>query len=425
MPDQPAPTGAALLAYGAATRLIPLLAPPILRRRLKRGKEDPARWREKLGEPSAPRPDGPLIWLHAVGLGEVLALRGLITAMARIDPDLSFLVTSTARSSAQVMGRNLPPRTAHQFLPLDAPQYLRRFLGHWQPDLSIWSEQDLWPNAMRMAHARKIPLALVNARITVDSFNRRKWGRALYRDVLARMSLIAAQEQGSATRLQALGAQNVRVTGSLKSAAPALEFDATARAALTPALSDRQPWLAVSTHPGDEAEAIAAQATLFAQDPRQILILVPRDAHRATDIKAALKAANLPFSQRSTGALPKPGDAVYLADTYGELGLFFTLANRVLIGGGFDQIGGHNPWEGAALNTAIFFGPDTTNFAADYAQLTEAQAAICTPSGTLADHLMNADTAMLSTNAHALWQNARTALDPLAADLLALRKDTA
>ncbi len=160
-PERVRPMGPALRGYLLAARAVPLVAPALLRRRLARGKELPDRWREKLGEASRPRPDGRLVWLHAVGLGEVLALRGLIAAMAQLS-DVSFLVTSTTRGSAEVLAANLPPRSVHQFLPLDAPGYLDRFLDHWRPDLSIWSEQDLWPGAVVAADRRGIPLALVN-----------------------------------------------------------------------------------------------------------------------------------------------------------------------------------------------------------------------------------------------------------------------
>ena len=187
--------GLALTAYLAASRAIPLVAPMLLRRRLARGKELPDRWQEKLGQPTQPRPDGPLIWLHAVGLGETLALRGLIAAMAEQAPAAEFLVTSTTRASAEVLAANLPPRTRHQFLPLDAPRYLARFLDHWRPALSVWAEQDLWPGAVAATDSRGIPLALVNARMNADAFARRARWASLYADLFARFRLICAQDQ--------------------------------------------------------------------------------------------------------------------------------------------------------------------------------------------------------------------------------------
>lgn len=407
----------ALRAYGLAARAIPLIAPTLLRRRLKRGKEDAARWCEKLGEPTADRPQGTLIWLHAVGLGEVLALRGLITALADIDPDLNFLVTSTARSSSQVMGSNLPPRTTHQFLPLDAPQYLSKFLTHWRPDLSIWSEQDLWPNAIAMTDRTGIPVALVNARMNAASLSKRRFGRALYQAAFARMSLIAAQEAQTAANLESLGAQNVRVTGSLKSAAPALTCDATELAKLQSQCAGRKPWVLASSHAGDEAAAIAAQSTLLKDDPSQLLILAPRDANRAKDAGEAVDKAGLSAITRSIGGPITAQTQVYIADTYGELGLWYRLCDRALIGGSFGGLGGHNPWEAAALDCAILHGPDTANFAADYEALGNDNAAIKTSAETLTDDLRRPDLATIASNARALSDTARTSLAPLAQDL--------
>ncbi|MDR7124869.1 glycosyltransferase N-terminal domain-containing protein [Pseudotabrizicola sp. 4114] len=416
----PAPKGLALRAYLAASPLIAALGPLILRRRLARGKEDPARVAEKRGFASAPRPEGRLIWLHAVGLGEVLALRGLIAALSRLDPALSFLITSSARSSAQVIGANLPQRTQHQYLPLDAPAYLSRFLDHWRPDLSVWAEQELWPGAVVAAHARGIPLALVNARMTDAGFARRAKARGLYGDLLARFTLIAAQDNRSADHLRALGAPQVRVTGSLKSAAPPLAADPAALAQAQAALQGRRVWVAGSTHPGDEAQAMAAQTALWQADPRWLLILAPRDAGRAGTLAAQLTDASLPFARRSLGRVPSTGDAVWLADTYGEMGLWYRLAEAALIGGGFDATGGHNPWEAAHFSAAILHGPDISNFVNDYKALHDEAAAVSVPFGKLAEVLQDPDLPDIALRASQIVQRAANGLDPLAADLAAL-----
>lgn len=418
MPERPtdSPTGLALRIWLAASRAIPLLSGPILRRRLARGKEDHQRWREKLGEPSAPRPEGRLVWLHAVGLGEVLALRGLIAEMARLAPDVSFLVTSTARSSAQVIGANLPPRTVHQFLPLDAPVYLRRFLDHWRPDLSVWAEQELWPGAIVATHARSIPLAFVNARITAESFERRRRARALFADLLARFSLIVAQDAATAERLGRLGAGDVTTGGSLKLASPPLVADERELERLRAALGGRRVWVAASTHAGDEAEAMAAAKALH----DRLLILVPRDIRRADAIAEALSGLGLSHCRRSKGELPSAETRVYLADSYGELGLWYRLADAALIGGGFDRIGGHNPWEAVALGVAVLHGPDTRNFAADYARLDGAGGARAVARGGLIDALRAPALAELASRAGALLDAEKGRIAPLACDLIAL-----
>ena len=401
-----------LRLYLAVSRALPLIAPLVLRRRLARGKEDPARWREKLGQASAARPDGPLIWLHAVGLGEVLALRGLIGALALQRPELWFLVTSTTRASATVLAANLPGRTLHQFLPLDAPGYLGAFLDHWRPDLSVWAEQDLWPGAVLAADRRGIPLALVNARMNDAAYARRSRARRLFGDLYARFGLIAAQDAPTAALLARLGAV-ARIGPSLKAAAPALAADAQTLGALRRAVQGRRLWLAASTHAPDEAVALAAQAVLFAADPAWLLILAPRIAARGAGIVAGVQ---LPVTQRSAGQAP--GGAVYVADTFGEMGLWYRLCPVTLIGGSFNAVEGHNPWEPAALGSAILHGPRTANFAADYALLGQGAARLVS-ADTLADAL-HADPAPFAARARALADAAQGSLAPLARDLIAL-----
>ena len=409
------PKGPLLRAYLLASRALPLFAPAILRRRLARGKELPYRWREKLGEPSLPRPEGRLIWLHAVGLGEVLALRGLIAAMADRAPEAMFLVTSTTRASAEVLATNLPPRTCHQFLPLDAPGYLRRFLDHWRPDLSVWAEQDLWPGAVVATAAQGVPLALVNARMNAGAFIRRSRWHGLYADLFARFGLIVAQDQVTAAHLLALGAGQVRVTGSLKSAAPPLEADSGNLTRMRSAVVGRRVWLAASTHPEDEAVALATQARLWRSDPRWLLVLVPRYPDRAAHCLAAV-----PDDLPVTRAGQSPTGAVHLVDAFGQLGLWYRLAPVALMGGSFGPVEGHNPWEPAALGVAVLHGPRVANFAADYAKLDSKGAAHPIKPGELADLLQTLDSATMGARGLSLATDARGSLDPLARDLLAL-----
>lgn len=410
--DPPAP-GLSLRGYLAATAAIPLFAPAHLQRRLTRGKEHPARWREKLGEASEPRPDGPLVWLHAVGLGETLALRGLIAAMA----DLSgahFLVTSTTRASAEVFSANLPPRTQHQFLPLDAFAYLARFLDQWRPALSVWAEQDLWPGAVAATSARGIPLALVNARMNADAYARRRRWRGLYADLLARFSLVTAQDDATARHLAALGATGVRVAPSLKAAAPALAAEAGALAAARAALVGRHCALLASSHAEDEAVLFSA---LRRPGPKPLVLVAPRDPARGPEIAARAASLGLSATLRSAGQGPDAG--LWIVDTFGEMGLWYRLCPVTLIGGTFGATEGHNPWEPAALGSAVLHGPRIANFAADFAALHRSAAALpVQPEGLIP--ALTADHGAMALRAGALAEEARGALSPLARELLAL-----
>lgn len=408
------PRGLGLWSYLALSRAIPLAAPMLLRRRLQRGKEVTDRWREKLGEAGLPRPEGPLIWLHAVGLGEVLALRGLIAAMAAEVPEAEFLVTSTTRGSAEVLAGNLPPRTRHQFLPLDAPRYLARFLDHWNPALSVWAEQDLWPGAVVATARRGIPLALVNARMNADAFARRWRWRGLYADLFARFRLVLAQDEATAAHLARLGATGVRLGSALKAAAPALTADPGALAAARAALAGRRAVLLASSHPEDEAALFTA---LRAQPEAPLVLIAPRDASRGEEIAARAAGHGLATTRRSRGE--GPDAPIWIVDTLGEMGLWYRLCPVSLIGGSFGATEGHNPWEAAALDSAILHGPRVANFAGDYAALHRAGAALPVSAEGLAAALAG-DHAEMSRRAGHLSQTAQGALAPLAEELLAL-----
>ena len=408
------PKGPALRAYLAASHAIPVVAAALLHKRLARGKELPDRWREKLGEPSLPRPEGPVIWLHAVGLGETLALRGLIVAMAAHSPGAEFLVTSTTRGSAEVFAVNLPPRTRHQFLPLDAPGYLRRFLDHWRPALSVWAEQDLWPGAVVAAADRGIPLALVNARMNADAHARRRRWRGLYRDLFARFRLVTAQDAATANHLADLGARGVRVTGSLKSAAPPLAADPDALNEAKAAMGGRRPVLLASSHAEDEAVVLSA---LRAAPARPLVLIAPRDTARGERIATQASDLGLTTTRRSLGEGPTAD--VWIVDTLGEMGLWYRLCPVTVIGGTYGPTEGHNPWEAAALGSAILHGPRTANFAADFTALRDHGAALEVGPESLGAALA-VDHSALAARAKALSDAAQGDLGSLAAELLAL-----
>jgi 3-deoxy-D-manno-octulosonic-acid transferase len=360
--------GLVLRSYLCASHAIPALVGLVLRRRMKRGKEDPARVQEKSGQPTVPRPDGPLIWMHGVGLGELLALRGLIDHMQMLDPRFSFLVTSMTRKSAEAMAPQMPANTQHQYLPLDAPAYRHRFLNHWRPDLAIWSDQDLWPGLSHDCAERAIPQAIVAGRMGAASFAKRHLGRGLFQPLLGNMGLISAQDESSAQHLTTLSGGKVRVDGSLKPAAPALACDPDLLAKTQNALKDRFVWAVCPSHTADETIAVAAHQELLKSDPQALLIIAPRFVERGI-------ATPYPMAYRSKDEWPTPDQPIWLMDSTGETGLIYRLAHAVYIGGTNDQTQGHNPWEALRLGAAIYHGPQTGNFTRDYAQLAAAHLA--------------------------------------------------
>ena len=334
---------------------------------------------------------------------------------------MNFLVTSSARSSARAFAANLPPRTRHQFLPLDAKPYIHKFLDHWRPDLSVWAEQDLWPGLVVETHHRQVPLALVNARMDARAYAARLKAKSVYRALYRRFSLCVAQDAESAKHVEALGAINVGVMGSLKASAPPLADLPAERSDFEDRLSGRMVWCAASTHAEDEAVALEGQLTLQAIDHRYILILAPRDPARAESIAEHVGRLGLKMARRSLRELPTDDHSVFLADSFGEMGLWYRLCSVALMGGSFGPVNGHNPWEPAHLGAAILHGPEIGNFALDYAAFDDAGAAVgVADADGLVTALTTADIPSIRKHAKQLAESRLAEADDLADQLISL-----
>lgn len=379
-----------------------------LRARLSEGKEDGERLNERRGQSDVPRPDGPLIWFHAASVGESLALLELLRRMLDEQPDLTILVTTGTTTSAAVMAERLPPRALHQYVPLDAHRFVTSFLDHWRPDVAIWTESELWPTLITETHGRGIPMLLVNARMSKASHDKWRFLRGMAQSLLSRFELALVQDSLTEIYLRRLGmpVERMEVTGTLKEGAAALPCDEEERAGLATELGGRPVWLAASTHPGEERVVIEAHRLALKANPRLLLILVPRHPNRGDELAEMLHADGWRFTRRKSGERPDPESPIYLADTMGELGLWYRIAPISFVGGSMQQIGGHNPFEPAALGSAILHGPYVTNFVDIYKRLTDAGAArLVSGPDTLAeevDALLNPDRA--AEMAHAAWQ---------------------
>ncbi len=397
--------------------------------RLAIGKEDAARIDERRGVASLPRPDAPLVWFHAASVGESLALLELIRRLLEERPDLAVLVTTGTLTSAGVMASRLPEGAFHQFIPLDALAFVRRFLDHWRPDLAIWTESELWPALITETHGRGIPMLLINARMSKASHDKWRFLRGMAKSLLCRFDQALVQDDITANYLRNLGlpGERMEVTGTLKEGAAALPYDEAERARLASRLSGRPIWLAASTHEGEEEKVLDAHNMALRTNPRLMLILVPRHPERADQIADLLDAGKWAYVRRSTDALPDGDTQVYLADTMGELGLWYRLSPISFVGGSLEPIGGHNPFEPAALGSAILHGPYVTNFVDIYQRLTEAKAArlVSAPDNLAAavNDLMNPDRAAAMANA--AWEVSSSGADvtDLAIDVLLDRLD--
>ncbi len=409
---------AAALAGGLAPALGLWLA-----RRARRGKEDPARLPERRGIASLPRPAGRLLWIHGASVGEARSALPLLARILAAFPSAHALFTTGTLTSARMLADALPARATHQFAPLDVPAWAARFLDHWRPDAALWIESELWPNTLAALERRGVPAALVNARLSPGSFARWQGIGALLRPPLGAFGVVLAQSPADAGRLAALGARAPSCAGNIKFDAPLLDADPAALAALEAALDGRPRWLAASTHPGEDEVVAEAHRAAARTLPGLATILVPRHAVRGEEVAARLRASGLAVARRGAGEPLRPGTEVYLADTMGELGLFYRLAPLAFIGKSFAVGGGQNPIEAAALGAAILSGPQVANFADVFGQLAEAGGAriLATPAelgpavaALLAD---GAARARMATGAEAVAASGRGALERVLAAL--------
>ena len=368
------------MIHAAWAILATLIAPalrPYLRMRARRNKEIAARLAERRGIDHEPRPAGRVLWMHAASVGETESILPVLVELHRQAPMTTVLLTTGTVTSAELLGRRLPGlglerHVVHRFAPLDVPAWVRRFLDHWKPDAACFVESELWPNRIAACRRRGIPLMLINARMSAGSF---AWWRRVPRAaerLLSAFDTIRARSEEDAQRLRDLGGRSAIRAGDLKFAAPPLPADTAELDALRARIGDRPVWLAASTHPGEEALIADAHRLLAVDHPGLLTIVAPRHPDRGSAIARELGDA----PRRAAGDAP-PAGGLWIADTLGELGLWFRLAPIVFVGRSLlPPGGGQNPLEPARLGCAILTGPHTGNFTDHHALLRSADAVI-------------------------------------------------
>lgn len=360
----------ALRSYRTLTRFATPLVPMLVRRRTAAGKEDSARADERRGISVVARPAGPLVWIHGASVGEVLAAAPLIDRLRALD--LRVLVTSGTVTSAEIVAKRFPLDVIHQYIPFDSPKYVTRFLEHWQPNLALFIESDLWPNLVLAGAARRLPMVLINGRMSPRSFPRWRRFSSTIGALLGSFELCLAQSPTDAKRFAELGGRNVAVTGNLKLDVPAPPADDGRLLALAVATRGRPVLIAASTHSGEEEIVLDAHHALRNFFPSLLTVIVPRHPPRGPAVAALAEGSKAQVKLRSRDELPDETTDIYVADTMGELGLFYRLSPVVLMGGSFVAHGGQNPIEPIKLGAAVAHGPHVFNFKDVYAALDRA-----------------------------------------------------
>ena len=345
----------------------------VLRRRMKRGKEDPVRYVEKLGQIATQRPAGTVLWVHALSVGEALGVMTVLRRLGEVMPEAHFLLTTVTLTSAQTFKKTgLPPRVIHQFLPADAQGPVNAFLDHWKPDAVAFAELDLWPYMLRQVRKRGLPLMMINGRVTDCSITKYQKQLGDTRRILASFDQFLVQDARSAERLKALGAPADRITtvGSLKAAADPLPDLVEPRLAFEVALAGRPVWLASSTATAEEDQLFAAHALARENIPDLLLVIAPRHIKFADQTQALAQSTFNHVTRRSTGVLPTSDTEVYIADSFGEMGLWCRVCPIVFVGHSMPNctpaLTGKNPFEALVLGQMVVHGPDFANFVAIY-----------------------------------------------------------
>ena len=364
--------GLSLKVYRALTRLAAPFAPVILAWRTRRGKEELDRRPERYGLASADRPPGFLVWFHAASVGEANAALPVIEAIAAERPEIRLLLTTATVTSARLARTRMPKGVLHQYVPLDNQVFMQRFLHHWRPDLAVLVESEIWPNLVLETKTLNIPLVLINGRISMSTFKRWQRRPGLSRPLFSAFDLVLAQNGNLAECFVELGVARALDVGNLKADAPPPPADLPGRLKLDAALAGRSVWLAASTHQGEDETVMAAHIRMKAARPDLLTILAPRHPERGPLIAEQLRASGLSFGLRSEGKLPEAGTDIYVADTIGELGLFYALAPVAFVGGSLVNRGGQNPVEPIKLGAAVLTGPNWQNFRDSYRRLLDA-----------------------------------------------------
>lgn len=343
--------------------LYPIAISRYIEKRKKNGKEDIKRFNERIGRPTKPRPEGKLIWMHGASVGESISMLPLINRLLEIYPDAHVMVTTGTLTSAEIMAKRLPERAFHQYLPIENPVFATRFVKHWRPDIALWFESEFWPAMLSCIRRKNIPLILVNGRISNRSFKRWQQFEFVIKEILDCFNLCLGQSEEDTYRLRVLGAKNTLCLGNLKYAGLPLPVDPDKKQDIADQISNRPTWLVSSTHDDEEFKIARFIKDMKQKIPHLLTFIAPRHPHRGVEIKERLsKELGLKVALRSAGEKITPDTDVYIADTIGELGIWYELFPVVFIGGSLIPHGGQNFMEPSRYRDAVIVGPHMYNF---------------------------------------------------------------
>jgi len=351
--------------YHITLSLIILISPILIILRIYKNKEDKIRFKEKFSIPTKKRHRGKLIWFHGASVGEILSIIPLIKNYEKDKTINQILITSSTLSSSKVFKKFKFKKTVHQFYPIDHFLFISRFLKHWKPNLAIFIDSEIWPNMFKKLEEKKIPLILLNARITKKTFLKWKILKNFSQEVFGKITIAYPQNQETKYFLKKLKVKKIKSIGNLKFA----ESDSDMMNKLEIRFKNKKIWIASSTHSNEEIFCAKTHIELKKKIKNLLTILIPRHVHRANEIKSELEALKLSSINHSSNKKNLENIDVYIVDTFGETKKFHKIGCSVFIGGSIVNRGGQNPLEAARFGAKILHGPNIHNFKDVYKSL--------------------------------------------------------
>lgn len=334
-----------------------------------RSKEDSKRIKERFGFAGVKRPRGEIVWIHAASIGESNSALPLINFLLDKNPHIHILFTSgTVTSAAEIAKKATNPRVIHQFIPVDKLSSTRRFIKYWQPNYGVFIESEIWPNLIYQAHKSGCQLALVNGRVSQSSYQRWQLLHKIGFNIFQYFNVIIAQSRNDLKRFAKLGIKQVFYYGNIKSITPILKTDQSKLEQIRTMIGHRTTWLASNIHSQEQQIILKTHQNLKNIFPDLLTIIVPRHPTKVTEIVTLTEPNKI--AVRSQNQLIHKETEIYLADTLGEMGIFYQLSAVSLIGGSLvDKIGGHNPFEAISCNSMVLTGRFVANNQEIYQEL--------------------------------------------------------
>ena len=355
------------IVYDLLNLILLIFSPLILLARYFLGKEDKKRFKEKFCLFSKMNNSKETIWIHGASVGEILSIIPIIKELEKDKNIKKILLTSSTTSSASVVLKFKFKKTVHQYYPLDINFLTKFFINYWKPKIAIFVDSEVWPNMYKNLYRKKIPLILLNARITKKSFNRWKFFPNFSKAIFSKITLALPQNSETKQYLHLLGVKNIKIAGNLK------YFGNLEKKKIKNDLSNkfykRNIWCAASTHKEEEKFIGRVHNELRSEIKNLITIIIPRHINRTKSIINELSGIGLNYQLHSENKKIKKNTDIYLVDTYGEAIKFYLLSKLTFLGGSLVKHGGQNPLEPAREGNYILYGPNVSNFKEVYKML--------------------------------------------------------